>query len=347
MNLSHALRLGFSRAASMVAATVLLCGPPSICRAQPRVAESSTSSDENTRLQALFRKGITAFEAGNDQESLTALSEAWAIRHTYDIAAALAQTELSLERYRDAAEHLDFGLRHFVPGESEKTLELMRTAFAEVKQRVATLKVQVDPDGATIELDGRELGVSPLPSLSFVEPGTHTLRAHHGARQASQRLDAQAGQEYPLLLKLADSNDTPARELREPPSSGSDRSLVPVVIGATVAAMGVAGLATFGAMASSDANTMQQLREKNGAYGCSDGTASASDCAAQHDAASSHDKHRNLAFASAIVGVVGLVSIPAYWFWPRTETSPAAKPASRFRIRGAVGVGRVAIFGEF
>jgi hypothetical protein len=295
----------------------------------------------------LFRKGITAFEAGNDQESLSALSEAWAIRQTYDIAAALAQTELTLGRYRDAAEHLDFGLKHFVPGESEKTLQLMRTAFVEVKQHVAALKIQVNEDGATIELDDRELGTSPLQSLSFVDPGKHTLRARHRDRKASQQLDVRAGQEYPVLLALADSKPPQASEPREPPSSANQRSLVPVVIGATVAALGVVGLVTFGSLASSNADTMQQLREKNGAYGCSDGTASASDCAAQQDAATSHDKHRNLAVASAIVGAVGLASIPVYWFWPRAEASPGEKAASRVQVHGAVGLGSVSIFGQF
>jgi hypothetical protein len=216
-----------------------------------------------------------------------------------------------------------------------------------VKQHVAALKVQVDQKGATIELDGRALGVSPLQTLTFVEPGAHTLRASHGARLASQRLDVQAGQEYPLLLVLADSNDPPRSGLREQPPSARDRSLVPVVIGATVAAMGVVGLASFGIMASSDSDTMQQLREKNGAYGCNDGTASASDCAAQHDAAISHDRHQNLAVASAIVGAAGLASIAVYWFWPRAEAPPVAKVASGLRMHGAVGVGSVSIFGEF
>jgi len=110
------------------------------------------------------------------------------------------------------------------------------------------------------------------------------------------------------------------------------------------------GFATFSGLASADAETMQELREKNGAYGCSDGTAAASDCAAQHDAALSHDKHRNFALASALVGAVGLASIPVYWFWPRAQGSSseaAGSAGARFRVRGAVGVGSVSIFGEF
>ena len=355
MNLSLSLGLGTLglgsfRAASIATATILMCVSPAICHAEPRAAgdpASSTSSDENARLQALFRKGIDAFEAGNDQESLKALNEAWAIRPTYDIAAALAQTELALKRYRDAAEHLDYGLNHFVPGQSEKTLELMRTAFAEVKQHVAALRVQVNQEGATIDLDDRALGSSPLKNLTFVDPGRHTLRARHGDRMASRQLDVQAGQEYSVLLELADSNDLPTSGPPELHPSGSDRSPVPVVIGATVAALGVAGLVTFGTMASSDAETMQQLREQNGAYGCGDGTAAGGDCAAQHDAAVSHDKHRNLAIASGIVGAIGLASIPVYWFWPRAESSTGAKGAPRFRMQGAIGIGRVSIFGEF
>ena len=337
------------RVASIVAATVLVCASARVSHAQPPAAENPTSSDENTRLQALFRQGISAYEAGNDEASLKALSEAWSIRHTYDIAAAIAQTELALERYRDAAEHLDYGLKHFVPGQSEKTLEQMRAAFAEVKQHVAALNVQVNEEGATLELDDRALGISPLHSPVFVERGRHTLRARHGGRQASQQLDVQAGREYPVQLELAAANYTPVGAIAAPPPAAADdsRSLAPVVIGATVAAIGAVGLVTFGAMASSDADTMQQLREKNGAYGCSDGTAAASDCAAQHDAAISHDQHRDLAIAGAIVGAVGLVSIPIYWFWPHTQRARGANTASRPAMHGAVGIGNVSLFGQF
>jgi hypothetical protein len=134
-----------------------------------------------------------------------------------------------------------------------------------------------------------------------------------------------------------------------PPSSASpdDRSLVPVIIGGSVAVLGAVGLVAFDLAASSDTDRAAALQAKNGDSGCSNGTAAMSDCAAQRDALKSHDSNRNLAVASAIVGAVGLISIPVYWFWPRDETTTNTSGASGFRLRGSFGIGSLSVSGDF
>ncbi|MEO7038072.1 MAG: hypothetical protein ABI548_29155 [Polyangiaceae bacterium] len=343
MNCFPSLRIICSHAGKMAVAAVIAFVVPSICRADPSPTTNVAAADENTRLQALFRKGVTAFEAGKDDEAVKILSEAWAIRQTYDIAGALAQTEISLKRYPDAAEHLDFGLKHFVPGDSEQTLQQMRTAFTEVKTHVAALKISVDRAGAEVHVDARTIGVSPLPGSAFVDPGVHTLEARLGGDKVSQVLSFEAGHEYPVSLRLGVAG------VSAPPSGAStdDRSLVPVIIGGTVAVLGAVGLVAFDLAASSDTDHAAALQAKNGDSGCLVGTVTASDCAAQRDALKSHDSNRNLAVASAIVGAVGLVSIPVYWFWPRDEATTSTSGASAFRLRGSLGIGSVSISGDF
>jgi len=327
----------FGRA--VVSAALFACVAPRVCFADPR-----TTADDNARLRALFRDGVKAFEQGKNEEAARILREAWAIRQTYDVAASLAQAEIQLKRYRDAAEHLDFGISHFAPVESEQTLEQMQAAFADVKAHVATLKIHVNRAGAEIQVDERALGVSPLAAPQFVDAGVHTVQARSQGENASVVLSVDAGGEYPVELRLS---PTSAEQDGVASSARNKRSLIPVVVAGTVAAVGAAGLIGFSVAASSDADTLAQLRDKNGTSGCADGSASPADCSAQLDAARSHDKHKNLAMASAIVGGIALVAIPVYWFWPRTEHAANAVRSTGVRLRGAVGVGHIAVFGEF
>ena len=335
--------------ASLRRATVgaaLACAVPSVCLAGSPAADAA-SADDNSRLRALFREGVKAFEQGKNEDAARILSEAWAIRQTYDVAASLAQAELQLKRYRDAAEHLEFGLSHFAPVESEQTLEQMRAAFAEVKTHVATLKIKVNHPQAEIQIDGRALGATALTAPQFVDAGVHTVQASSQGENASVVISVEAGSEYPVELRLdAASAPDPANAGARADSS-DERSLVPVIAAGTVAVVGTAGLVGFALAASSDAETLAHLKDKNGTSGCADGTASPSDCSAQLDAAHSHDKHKNLAVASAIVGAVAVVAIPIYWFWPRDRHTAEAARSSSFRVRGAVGVGHISVFGEF
>jgi len=334
-----------------------LCGAcliPSLCHAESSSTTKATTADDNTRLQALFRKGVKAFEAGKNEEAVQVLSEAWAIRQTYDIGAMLAQGEIQLKRYRDAAEHLDFALSHFAPVESEQTLEQMRTAFAEVKSHVAILRINVDRAGAALQLDGRALGVAPLAAPQFVDPGVHTVQAQSNGESASAVVNVDAGAEYPVELRLAAETTAEPGPVVLSANAGpvvadtaQKRSVVPVIVAGAVAAVGTAGLIGFSLAASSDADKLAQLKRQNGPAGCADGTATPADCSAQLDAAHSHDKHKNLAVASAIVGAAGLVAIPIYWFWPRNEHRAEAARSSGLRVRGAAGVGSISVFGEF
>jgi hypothetical protein len=332
---------------------LLACASPAIGQAEPAASANSASTDDDDRLRILFRKGVAAFQEGKNEEAASILAEAWAIRQTYDVAAALAQAEIQLKRYRDAAEHLQFGLSHFAPVESENTLNQLRAAFVDIKSHIATLKISVAQAGAKVQLDDRQVGVSPLPAPQFVDPGVHTLQAQLNGESATVVVNVEAGREYPVELELTASGKADASsQVSVRPSADTDNhNLVPVIVGGAVAAVGTAGLIAFSFAASSDTDTIERLKLKNGPSGCADGSASPADCSAQLEAVHSHDKNRNLAVASAIVGAVGLVTIPIYWFWPRSQpASDARSSAARspgVRLRGAVGINRISVFGEF
>jgi len=123
-------------------------------------------------------------------------------------------------------------------------------------------------------------------------------------------------------------------------------SLVPVYVGAGIAVLGAVGFTVFELAVSSDSDTRARLRAKNGAFGCADMTALPADCAAESDAANSHDRNRNWATVSAIVGAAGLISIPVYLLWQNSGDS-AATANNGPRLHAAVSFGRLSLDGTF
>ena len=157
--------------------------PPSKAPASP-ATEPPTSTTRNNadpeHVRDLLTRGTEALSANRNDEARTLLAEAYRLRRSYDVAAALGQAELELGHHRDAAEHLDFAIREFPPGESRKLLKQLEDAFAGAKAHVATLRVSVNQPGCEVTLDGALVGTSPLTNELFVEPGVHALGARVG-----------------------------------------------------------------------------------------------------------------------------------------------------------------------
>ncbi|HTA93509.1 MAG TPA: PEGA domain-containing protein [Polyangiaceae bacterium] len=330
---------------------------PSLSFAEPAAtANAQVSDDDNTRARALFRKGVAAFGEGKNEEADKALTEAWTLRQTYDVAAALAQAEIALGHYRDAAEHLDFCLNHFAPVESEQTLQQIRTAFADVKTHVAALKIAVDRDGAEVQVDGRSVGRTPLQTAAFVDAGAHTIAVNLNGDNVTRSVQTESGREYPVALKLGATTTALPTEHPAPPggsgandSGGEGRSLVPVVVGGALFVVGVGTAIGFALASSSKSDAASSLRDRVGRSGCADGTASAGDCTALQDALSAKDRDRNWSTAGIVLAGVAVVATPTYWFlWP--HSSPTRESRSRgvgFRASANPAGANVWISGQF
>jgi hypothetical protein len=132
------------------------------------------------RADELFREGNQAFAAGDARTANEAYRGAWSLRKSFDIACNLGRTEAELQLSRDAAEHLDYCLKTY-PASSRDDLreanKRFRELFAEVRARVAAIRIETRPPGAEIAVDGASYGTTPLGRDVFVDPGQHRVRA--------------------------------------------------------------------------------------------------------------------------------------------------------------------------
>ena len=84
--------------------------------------------------------------------------------------------------------------------------------LAEARNHVGALRVTVTIAGATVTLDGHEIGTAPIDEELYVDPGPHQLAATmQGYEPAQLEVDAPAGetQEVELVLRRIDSPDSP------------------------------------------------------------------------------------------------------------------------------------------
>lgn len=304
---------------------VLFC-TASVASAQTAGPGPSASQDSPTQ-EEIRRLYLEAKEAGNRDDWATAyklMQEAWEKRKAADIAVNLAFIEMQLGKWRDAAEHLEFGIKLFPADGDVKHLQTDLERLARCKQEVVTLRIHVEPDAAEVFLGPVSLGVaSTLPREVYVEPGAVEISAEiRGRKRAVERFSAKKGEARDVHLALpaasavpstvaTDIGATPANANAPPrPDSHEPFEWWPAIIGGalTVTAAGVAvGFRVDGNTASGKADELRDglVRDFGEGACASPPAAAASQCAELQDVRS-HEERSNRASNILIISALGI-----------------------------------------
>ena len=299
-----------------------------VAAAEPstRPSNEATTPDDNARVRGLFHDGEVAYQTGKYEEARQLFLEAWSVRPTYDVASSLAQVELKLQRFRDAAEHLQYCLEHFAPSESATILEHVQKALADAKTRVAMVRVSSNRDGAEVFVDSIRVGVAPVESALFVDPGKRHVSARFNGQSTEEFVNAEAGKEYAAALTFGDETGKPATTVIAPvPPAGSNavaaptaqpRSYVPAMVTASVGGVALAtGVVLILEAAHKDTRWHNQLSELPGTNQCAAQNPNAAAC----DEISSLAKDAKTFRALSITGfgVAAVAGLATYFLWPR------------------------------
>ena len=303
-----------------------------------------TVADESAQTRELFRQGLGAFNTGQVEEARALFRQAWAVRPSADIAMQLAQTEIDLGKYADAAEHLEYALANFTPSITDKMRAVAKQAYLDVIQRVAKLSLTVSPAGAEVFINGQSVGRAPLGRSIYADTGTCVLAARNGSAEDTKTLLAEAGQEVSVTLTVqpraqepptvSNSGQPPAEAKPTPPAvrstpaalpSAPHRSIIPVIIAGSVAAVGIGTGIGLRVQSNSEYDKASALRAKVAPGNCTTDLTHQADCSSLRSSLSKTDRERNWATASFVVGGVALLGAATYWFWPRSGSSQASK----------------------
>lgn len=287
----------------------------------------------------LYRQGSAAFEAGDHARAVRLLRDAWGLRRTYDVAGTLAQAEIELGMFREAAEHLEFCVRNFPLHESQEQADSIREELERLRARLSRVQLRVVPDGAEVIVNGVSIGKSPLELPIYLEPGRHTLAARLGDRTAERPLVTEAGLEQSVELRVESSGPAePIVAAAAPPSAEIAReaalrprpSYVPAIVTASAgAAAAIAGVAFT--LVAIDKNTEREalLSRLGGRSPCGRGRpdALADECREIAELATDSRGYRVVSYAS--FGLALAAGVTAVLLWPSAPSEGSARKPRR------------------
>jgi hypothetical protein len=189
-------------------------------------AHAAETDSETEVAKERFKEGVKHYDQREYDKARLAFLQAYLLKPHPTVLLNLAQCELRSGRPAEAADHFAKYIRE---NPNAEALGHARAGFEDARQRVAELNVEVTAPGATVIVDGTEVGRSPLPGVLYLMPGRHAIGARKGSVSDSGSLDAVAGQRVYVTLDVRDTNSSGS-----PIVTTDERSPSPLVARASV-----------------------------------------------------------------------------------------------------------------
>jgi hypothetical protein len=295
----------------------------------------STRVGEAERDQArhLYDEAIQYGKRGEYRKAKASLSAAWALLKSWEIAVNLGSAEMRLGQYRDAAEHLAWGIRDGAAKEGENYAPLLKakTLLTEAAAKVGQLKLVADEAGASIFVDDDVVGKSPLADPLYLDPGTHVVTARpSNPERATLKLEirVQPGDAFERYLrfsapasveKTADHAEPVAASATAPQGGGffEPRTVVPVTLGGLTAISGGIALAFTIKGSAADASASDWAARTGG--NCDVPSAACNGLADARERRNDANRIANVAWVGA--GMFGVATLATILFWPKATVS--------------------------
>jgi hypothetical protein len=181
-----------------LAAAAMLADPdPSAAPPAPAAQAEQAAADH-------FARGLKAFDKGAFEAARAEFTAAYQLTGSWEVLLNIGVTEENLLHYNEAVRALE---RYLAEGKDRVPADRRARVEGELRQiRSAAGEVAVTVAGApaTVEVDGRVIGRSPLGEPLLLPAGSHKLRAARpGDTPAEATVDVRVGQRAQVALTPA------------------------------------------------------------------------------------------------------------------------------------------------
>jgi hypothetical protein len=294
---------------------------PHVARATDAPVVTAEGSAMTDKARQLYEEGLSAYKKERWAESRAALLAAWSLNKHWQIAGLLADCEVQIGRYRDAAEHAAYYLKNSPADRHDRATKLLSDA----KAKIATLTLQVAPAGAEILIDGVSVGRAPLADALFLDSGAHNVVARIVGRPDAERaVTMKAGSAESISLTVGNALEPSPIEPNEP------QKVTPLIVLGGIAAAGLATGAGLFVAGNGKLSTAEDLHKGVvDAHGSCVPGASNFDarCAEIDKVSTSADTLHRVGFGVMVGGGVAAVGAVVYLLWP------SSKPTTGMNVR--------------
>lgn len=191
---------------------------PLVARAQPDTADSGPTTSDVEQARKHFSQGLKLYKDGDFDAALVQFERAYAVKPNFKVLYNIAQCDFELHQYVEARDTLTRYLK-----DGEGLLDAERKAavendLSELQHRIAHISLTANVTGATVFVDGKKAGTTPLGVPLDVNEGQRTISVETADRGTKQRIVRVAGGENQAVnLDFTTPGATPAPAAASPP----------------------------------------------------------------------------------------------------------------------------------
>ena len=195
------LRTG-CRLTALLAALLLMLAP----------LQASADQEASERAKALFSEGNTQFEKGAFSAALAKFQQANRLMPSIQILLNIALTQEKLEQWVAAADTFEAFLARVDKAAYPGKVKAVGAKLTRLRGKVASITLLCGVPGATVKVEGKEVGATPLKQRHYREPGSFQLEVSKDGHQtfyATLKLDAGQHRELQVELKPVPTASAP------------------------------------------------------------------------------------------------------------------------------------------
>jgi tetratricopeptide (TPR) repeat protein len=166
----------------------------------PTVPSAVQAQEPKQRARALFKRANELFSRGMYLDALRKYREARALYPSVKIDLNIGATLDALGRRTEAAAFIE---RFLVQSAAAPTdvIDAATARLEELRRKLARVKITTLVEGATLWVDNKAVGTTPMELPIYLEPGPHRLRLERkGHPPVSRALELAAGQQVSVDL---------------------------------------------------------------------------------------------------------------------------------------------------
>jgi hypothetical protein len=139
---------------------------------------AADNTEAKARAQSLLKDGAKLYEQGALVPALDKFTQAYAEYKSPKLLFNIGQTSRDLGRLAEAMNAFE----HFLAEATDAPAEMIAEAkqsVAELQNRLGKLRIQCATHDAEVSVDGKVVGMTPIPDMIWVMPGKHQVTARH------------------------------------------------------------------------------------------------------------------------------------------------------------------------
>ena len=185
---------------TMHATSLLLLGL--LAQSAEPATNAQAQAQAKAQAQTLLTEGSAFYERGEYADALEKFKQAFATYDSPKLLFNIGQANRDLGRPVEALEAFEqflIGARDAAP----ETIEDAQKSVDELHKKLGRLRIECQTENATISLDGKDVGVTPLTKLLWATTGRHQVTARHwNFAPAIENVEVRAGAVQPVRIVL-------------------------------------------------------------------------------------------------------------------------------------------------